>query len=213
MLPSDPIDVKMSRQKGRVVRKTGTGASVFDLAIYVMLIAIFPFLGSVELFGNISRGTLGFWSIVFFISSCALGLGLAYSVLNMDRLKRIRGISREKNREFVRETARILGWQLRNGNTEFALLTPPWNWSQLNWGRDLVVIYDGSDILVNCVTYGKGKFRSPGHWFSSRRFERVFIEVFEASFEEFEHLKTLRERSTTSTLTPMESHVKKRQTL
>ncbi|MBS9774885.1 MAG: hypothetical protein KGV59_07000 [Tenacibaculum sp.] len=46
----------------------------------------------------------------------------------------------------------------------------PWlNNSWTDWGKQITIIYDRKDILVNCISFGRGSIPSPLHWFANKR--------------------------------------------
>jgi hypothetical protein len=108
---------------------------------------------------------------------------LFYSILNLDRLKRVNGTLKEQNREQIRVVVEQLGWRILNHNQQLTVASPPWSIFSANWGRQVVIIYDRGDILVNSTTYGLHDLKSPFHWFGNRKLERQLIEVFEQTIK------------------------------
>ena len=38
-----------------------------------------------------------------------------------------------------------------------------------DWGKQLTIIYDGTDVLVNYISFGLHSSPSPFHWFANKR--------------------------------------------
>ena len=104
---------------------------------------------------------------------------LFFSFITVDRLKRIHGTLKEQNREFVKEVIDQLGWSIQHHNQQLTIASPPWSIFSANWGRQVVILYDRGDILINSTTYGLHDLKSPFHWFGNRKIERQLIDGFE----------------------------------
>lgn len=175
----DKIDTVKSKVKGRIVRKTWLIEPIFDFLIYGTLIGCYPVFSGFYFFDQLkSRENLSFATILFFLALILCGL-LFYSVLSIDRLKRIQGTLKEQNRELIKEVIEQLGWTIQFHNQDFTIASPPWSLFSANWGRQVVILYDKGDILINSTTYGLHDLKSPFHWFGNRKLERQLIEGFE----------------------------------
>jgi len=175
----DKIDITKSKEKERVIRKTGFLEWVSDLIVYTMIVGFFPIYSGMFLYFEWERNKYLNLAILLFVISLAIGGLLLYSVLNLDRLKRIKGILKDQNREAIKELAKNLGWTILQHNQRFIVISLPWSWFSTNWGQQVVVFYDRKDILFNCTTYGLHDLKSPFHWFGNRKLERTIIQEFE----------------------------------
>ena len=175
----DNIDIVKSKKKVRLIRKTWLIESFFDFIIYGVIVGFLPFSSGLFFIGHLkNHKDLFIVSILFLVALAFCGL-LFYSVITLDRLKRINGTLKEQNRAFVKEVIGQLGWSIQYHNQQLTIASPPWSILSANWGRQVVIIYDREDILVNSTTYGLHDIKSPFHWFGNRKLERQLIEGFE----------------------------------
>ena len=175
----DKIQILDSKEKGRVIRNKWLLGQVLDFLTYVILIGFFPILSALFLLDQIENGDYIVGAITLFSISLIFSGLILYSILNLDRLKRIHGTHREQNRERIKNLAEELGWTLQIHNQKVSVVSPPWSLLSTNWGRQIVVIYDRQDILINSTSYGLHDFKSPFHWFGNRKLERIITEEFE----------------------------------
>ncbi len=175
----DKIDISKSKQKERVFRKTWLIEPILDFLTYVVFVGAYPFLSGLFFFDQLEKGDYLVGASILFSLSLILGGLLLYSIINLDRLKRISGTLKERNRETIKNLTEKLGWNLQIHNQQLSILSPPWNWLSTNWGQQIVVIYDRQDILINSTSYGLHDLKSPFHWFGNRKLERIVRDNFE----------------------------------
>ncbi|WGF94014.1 hypothetical protein [Aequorivita marisscotiae] len=175
----DKIDIPKSKQKGRVIRKTWLIEPIFDFLTYVVLVGAYPLLSGLFFFDQLENGDYIIGASVLFGLALILGGLLLYSIINLDRLKRISGTLKDGNREAVKNLTEKLGWTLQIHNQQVSILSPAWSWFSTNWGRQIVVIYDRQDILINSTSYGLHDLKSPFHWFGNRKLEKIIKDNFE----------------------------------
>lgn len=175
----DNIDIVKSKKKGRLVRKTWLIEPIFDFIIYGAIVGFLPFSAGFFFIGHLkNHQNLFIVSILFLVALAFCGL-LFFSVMTLDVLKRTQGTLKEQNREFVKEVIEQLGWSIQQHNQQLTIAIPPWRIFSTNWGRQVVIIYDKGDILVNSTTYGLHDLKSPFHWFGNRKLESQLIVRFE----------------------------------
>jgi len=178
-LRHDKIDIPKSKQKGRIIRKTWLIEPIFDFLTYVVLVGAYPLLSGLFFFDQLKKGDYIIGASVLFGLALILGGLLLYSIINLDRLKRISGTLKDRNREAIKNLTEKLGWNLKIHNQQVSVLSPPWSWFSTNWGRQIVVIYDRQDILINSTSYGLHDLKSPFHWFGNRKLEKIIKDNFE----------------------------------
>ena len=175
----DKIDTVKSKVKGRLVRKTWFIEPILDIFIYGVIVGFLPFSAGLFFIGQLKNHKNLFFVSIFFLIALALCGLLFFSVITVDRLKRIQGTLKEQNREFVKEVIDKLGWSIQHHNQQLTIASPPWSIFSANWGRQVVILYDRGDILINSTTYGLHDLKSPFHWFGNRKIERQLIDGFE----------------------------------
>jgi len=178
-LRHDKIDIPKSKQKGRVVRKTLLIEPLIDFLTYVVLVGAYPILSGFFFFDQLEKKEHLVPALILFGLAIILGGLLLYSIINLDRLKRINGALKDQNRQAIKNLTENLGWTLQIHNQQVSILSPPWNWFSTNWGRQVIVIYDRQDILINSTSYGLHDIKSPFHWFGNRKLEQIVRDNFE----------------------------------
>ncbi|WMI68237.1 hypothetical protein [Mangrovimonas sp. YM274] len=187
----DKIDIPKSKQKGRVIRNTGLIEPIFDYFTYTISTGIFPFISGIFFFDQLEKGESLFGASILFGLSIILSGLLLYSIINIDRLKRINGILKNNNQQAIKNLTEKLGWTLQIHNQKVSILSPPGNWFSINWTKQIVVIYDRQDILINSTSYGGlNEMKSHMDWFGNRKLEKVLKNYFE-----YEIKKTTRQHS------------------
>jgi hypothetical protein len=176
----DKIDIPRSKEEGRIVRKKGLLDGGSDSLVYFAIVFAYPVLFGIALYKEIERGEIAVTTVLLFIAGLVVGGLLLYSVLNLGRLKRLKGLSKEENREIVKEIIERFGWKVRQDNRDMIIAGPKWRWGHWNGGRDVSIIYDRTDILINSTTYGNHDIRSPFHWFGNRKLEKMLTDEFES---------------------------------
>jgi len=191
-LRHDKIDIPKSKQKGRVVRKTWLIEPIVDFFTYTVLVGIYPFLSGFFFFDQLEKKEYLVGASILFGLALILGGLLLYSILNLDRLKRINGTLKDQNRKAIKNLTESLGWTLQIHNQQVSVLSPPWSWFSTNWGRQVVVIYDRQDILINSTSYGLHDMKSPFHWFGNRKLEKIVKDNFEEKIKNDTPTKPIR---------------------
>jgi hypothetical protein len=178
-LRHDKIDIPKSKQKERVVRKTWLIEPIIDFFSYVVLVGAYPILSGFFFFDQLEKKDHLVGASILFGLAFILGGLLLYSILNLDRLKRLNGELKDRNRQAIKDLTEKLGWTLQIHNQQVSVISPPWSWLSTNWGRQVVIIYDRQDILINSTSYGLHDMKSPFHWFGNRKLERIVMDNFE----------------------------------
>ena len=145
----------------------------------IVLFCLFPFISIFLLKNNLTIGLPFILSLIFLIITVPFGCISIYGMLAPERLRRIRGISKNKNRELFKKVIKKSGWHTYRGNKEMDIFKKDWKWTSTNYGRELIVIYDDKDILINCIALGRGEIKLHFHWFSNRKIEKKLMQEFE----------------------------------
>jgi hypothetical protein len=176
---NDKIDIDNSKVKNRLVTKTWLIEQILNFIFYAALIASFPFSSGLFLFAQFKNsGNLLYATILLIITVVFSGL-LLYSVINVNRLRKIQGLSKEQNIEFTLEVVEQLGWKIITQGQQLIIASPSGRWFSSNWNRQIVLLFDKQDVMINCTYYGLHDFKSPFHWFGNRNLERQLIDGFE----------------------------------
>ena len=182
----DAIDIIKSKKTGRLIKKTWLIEPIYDFLFYTLIVGIFPFVTGLYLLEEIKSKSNLTEPLILFTLSIILAIYLFRTILGLDKLTKINGEQKDLNRDAVKLTAESLNWTVAQHNQQFSILIPPWKLTSTNWGREIVVIYDRQDILINCLTFGLHDLKSPFHRGSNMRMLKQLTE----KFKEFsQHLK------------------------
>ena len=179
------INIEKSKKKQRLVYKKWIFEAIVDFFGGVILVVSFPALSTVFLYSQLTTNAPDYLITAILIFTLTIGFGglMLYSILNLDNLKRITGTLRDANKQIIREIAINHEWTIHQDNNNMTVITPKWSWFSLNWGRQIVVIYNKQDILINCMAFGLNDIKSPFHWFGNRKYEKIIKEEFEEKIE------------------------------
>lgn len=175
----DNIDISKSKQKGRVVRKTWIIDLTRDIIVYLCIVGGILITASLFFIDQLEKKEHLLGASVYFGLAIIYGALMFFSILSLDRLKRINGVKKNQNRQAIIDLTEKLGWNLHIHNQQVSVLSPPWTRFLTNWGRLVVVIYDRQDILINSTSFGRHDVKSPFHWFGNRKTEGIVKDNFE----------------------------------
>ncbi|WP_298420331.1 hypothetical protein [uncultured Kordia sp.] len=178
------IDVGASIKKEKLVFERETSLFSFidkfsRFFLNTIFISAFPFISIMTLIDNIKNNNSFILTFLSTIISIVISFYILFSLAASSKLKRIIGISGSKNRTIIKNIKLESNWEIQRHNQEITVFKKKWTWTSTNWGRQLFIIYDGKDILINCTTFGKYDAKSPFHWFSSRKIEKQFQRKFQ----------------------------------
>ncbi len=178
------IDIQKSKANRRLKRKI----SIVELVpkyflLTAWLIAIPTILGS--MYFNAFKENLTV-QILFFISILMSCLML-YSILTKDRLHLINGLTPERNQSISEKISEKLNWKNNKRNRTYNVFTPKWSWFSTHYGREVTIIYQSNEVLINSTTFLLFDLESPFHWFGNRRIVKEFKTEFEYEINKQRH--------------------------
>ena len=179
----DKVDITKSKKKKRLIRKNWFVELILDYTLYLIFIGILPFLTGKYFFERIEIGEKIFIPSLLFGIALLISGFMIFTIVNLDKLNRIKGVLKDENRQIIELLAGKFNWTIQKNNERIIVLTIPWNWLSSDWGKKITVIYDKKDILVNITSYGMNNLKSPFHWFTNRKLEKKLIENFEVEIK------------------------------
>jgi|GEM_PF-2700803 len=99
----------------------------------------------------------------------------AYKISIMDKLKRIEGIDKPKNKTIIEKIAKGNDWEIVNDDIDIMIIKII---TELGGNRQLTIIFDGNDILTNVFSFGKGDFKSAIYFYQNK----ITLDSFLSSF-------------------------------
>ena len=166
------IDIPKSKQTQKLVFKQWVLESISEYFLYFMFVVPFPFAAIMEFTSDLSKNESIGVSFTFLIISFTFSFMLIYSIMNLNTLKRIKGLSRGQNTTLIKKIVERNNWSIYSSNQQMTIIFLNWKESGgfgFDWGKQITIIYDGTDILVNCISFGLNSLPSPFHWFANKR--------------------------------------------
>ena len=149
-----------------------------DWVFYLFTIILIPLASGMDIFRGIRDSSLSFPSVVIFGIGLLISMVLSYSILNRFRLTRISGTSWQDNYQQVELIMRQMNGKIVFSNEVMMVISLPWKWNSTHWGKQLIIIFDKEDILVNCISFLAFGIVSPFHWFGNRKIESNLSKAF-----------------------------------
>ncbi len=164
------IDIPKSKQTEKLVFKQWLLERIAEYFVYGMLVIAFPFISFMEFNSDLTKNEPIGMSLILLILSLTFSFLLIYSIMNLYTLKRIKGLSRGQNTSLIKKIAKNNNWNIYSSNQQITILNLTWKESSgFDWGKQLTIIYDGTDVLLNCISFGLNSSPSPFHWFENKR--------------------------------------------
>lgn len=181
-MDNDKIIVEESIIYGKIIRSKSFFVRLIDGFYMSMIIGIYPTLAVI----NINRNGITIQSLLILLLAATFSLAVLYAVLNLRNLQEFEGKTTEHNRNVLRKILKELRWKIIDDNEEILIGHKKWDWFSFDWGKEVVIIYSGKNLLINCICYGKHDLKSPFHWFHCRKIERKIIEEFHLELDKLE---------------------------
>lgn len=112
---------------------------------------------------------------------------MLYSILTKDKLHLINGLTPEKNQSISEKISEKLNWKNNKRNRTYNVFIPKWSWFSTHYGREVTVIYQSNEVLINSTTFLLFDLESPFHWFGNRKIVKQFKTEFENEMKKQRH--------------------------
>jgi hypothetical protein len=178
-----PIDISKSKKAEKLITRQWFLEKLFEYLLPLMIVGMFPFMALMEFNSDLNKNEPIGLSLSFLILSLIIGGLMIYSIFNVYKLKRIKGISRGKNSNLIKKIAEKNEWNISANNQQIVIINFSWQDSGTDWGKQMTIIYDGTDLLVNCISFGLHSSPSPFHWFANKRKVNKLTAEFENGIE------------------------------
>ena len=165
-----PIDIPKSKKAEKLITKSWFLEKFMEYMLFIFLAAMFPII-TISKFNSdlIKNEPIGLSLFLMILSLIFCGT-LLYAIFNVYKLKRIRGLSRGQNSSLIKKIAEKHEWNISANNQQISIINFSWqNSGGTDWGKQMTIIYDKTDILVNCISFGLHSSPSPFHWFANKR--------------------------------------------
>jgi hypothetical protein len=176
-MTNDKIDIEKSKETDRVCIRISIIEYIINIFFYSAFLAAFPFISTMYFYNEVAKDNY-ILSLSFIIVSYTSVIFLIFSLANNRNLKRIFGNTRIANHQKCTKVLRELDWKINVNKTDFIIANKGYDLASTDWGKQMVIIFDDQEILVNSIAFGRYSTTSPFHWFANRKRENKFIQKF-----------------------------------
>jgi len=164
-----PINILESKKNDKLVFKKSLFEKFSDLLIEIPIIVFIPILCGFALFKKITTEEPFAGTLILFVLCLTLSGLIIYSISTLNSLERIKGNSRGQNSKEIKDIVEKNNWKIYSNNQQMTIINFSWKETGTDWGKQMTILYDQEDILVNCTSYGLLSTPSPFHWFANRK--------------------------------------------
>lgn len=172
------IDISKSIEREKLVTKRWTLDRILEILVFCPFVIAWPLIASMIFFANTNSDQSGWSSLIFLVLAFAFSIVFLFALFNLRKLKRINGLSRGKNLGIIKKVVARKNWNLVWSTQQMALINFPNHPSFYNWGQQIIIVFDGNDVLINSMTFGLYSTPSPLHWFSNKAKINAFQKEF-----------------------------------
>ena len=146
---------------------------IFDKIIVVlfpiMLTISLPLASGIQMYYTLKRNESIILSLLFFLLSIFISYSIILWVKNLYSLKRIKGFSKAGNLKLIKQISKKNKWNISSISENLIVIDLSPKESIIDWEKRMIILNEGNDILVNCMTFGKFSSPSIFHWFENKR--------------------------------------------
>ena len=170
------IDVEKSLTTGYLEYDKST-LGQFDEVLNVIVYGAVPVIFIIPFVKALIEGIIpSLRSTFLMMVAILIGFLFIRRLLEVDKLERISGIDFKRNRSVIREIVHQTDWEVIDDNQNYLLAnlpTGPWAWR-----RQLFILFDQRDILINSTTFGLHDLKSPFHYLGNKKATEYIIRGF-----------------------------------
>ena len=169
-------DIRKSIDAGRIHEIDRPKSIFWKYLIHFFSVGVVVLFGLIPYFPQFNTQNFpiaGYWLSVCLIIAVLMIL----RILSFDKLRRVSGQSLSENKKRVRALSEELNWPFFREQQDYTTLFI--QRSTVSWERDVLIIYDGNDILINVTTYAKFRQQTLQGYFGERRAFRKVQKWFE----------------------------------
>ena len=164
------IHIQKSINEERLIETRSIAEKISEYFLLGMLILVFPAITLNDFFFKNSNIISNELQSIELILSIVFSSLLIYALSTRNKLYRINGISREQNQILIEKFATENKMKLSINKKDLIIFNLHWeNSSGFDWGKQVTVFFDDSDLLVNCKSFGIHGINSPFHWIANKR--------------------------------------------
>lgn len=101
--------------------------------------------------------------------------------MHMSDFTYLKGSGPRQNKDVLLTILDKEGWMFSKNNDKILAANFGYHWYSWDYGKQIVVIFCGQDVLINCICWTQDGEGSPFHWFANRKTEKRIINEFETA--------------------------------
>ncbi|SFD74665.1 hypothetical protein SAMN04489722_1281 [Algibacter lectus] len=161
--------------------------NVWENVLIIANLLFFLYITGTNFYDNVEKSKPFGWTLFFFILVIITTLLGIISFLNGKNLKRIDGVTKSENTEIVKKIVNKNNWKLYAENKELNIINVSFLDTQTDYGKQIIILYQKNDILINCTSFALGKTPNPFNWFSNKKIVEQFKTEFIDSKNALQH--------------------------
>ena len=148
----DKIDVVKSIELQKIVTNYSIFLKILDRYVIILLL-VFPIMAITDIYySSISNEPITN-SIIYLVLSLAVIFTISYLYSKINRLLKIKGVSKDKNTKLVHQILKDFQWSIVRQNENTMIVEIPWTKSNNDFGKQIVIIFNKADIFINIKSF------------------------------------------------------------
>jgi len=94
-------------------------------------------------------------------------------------LQNVKGFSLEQNSNIVNELITSNKWETQFTNHQLEIVEIPHSKTFAGYNQQIIIFYNENDLLINCISFAKGKEPNPFKYYSNKKVLKKFSKDFQ----------------------------------
>ena len=172
-----PIDVQESINKNKLVFHKNLFDKIISIFGKVFIVLCILFTSFFIFLGEIKNNNLLIASIILFFGITLIIVFLFILKSNKD-LKLIKGKSKHNNIYRIKNFIKKKNYSVLRKEQNYIKIEIHNMFSGFHWGRNMYIVFNDDNILINASTIDPFGFIIPFHFFGNRKIENKFLKEF-----------------------------------
>ena len=166
------IDINKTLSFERLSYNKSIFEKISENGLIIANLSFFLYVTGTNFFKDIEKSEPFGWSLFFLIIVISISFLGLLSYVNGNKLLKIKGVNKTENTKIIKEIVEINNWKIHTDNNELDIINISFLDTQTDYGKQIIVIYKHTDILINCTSFALGKTPNPFNWFSNKNMIR-----------------------------------------
>ncbi len=172
------IDIPKSIKHRELCFNRSIVNKILENFLIPLSLIFFLYVTSVYFYDDIIRGQSYKISLPIFLLIITICILYLITLTKTYSLDKIIGISEIQNSRLVKEIVSENNWDIQSSNNQLDILEIPFTKTLNRHNKQIIVIYNGNDILINCVSFTRQKEPNPFKYYSNRKVTKEFKKLF-----------------------------------